>query len=252
MRIIFELDRNNDDLEGGAILMKHLKTLLNESYKNKDNDDKNIDNKYFLDEDLSTNKTKVYKTDNNEIVIANRGTSDYKDVISDVKMAFGYKDKRFDEANDILNKVKNKYKDSSIDVIGHSLGAKVAEEIGKDNQVKNVITLNKPTTPLDLFKKSKNKDKQIDIRTNKDIVSVLQPLQKDANDIVIPSETNNLYIEHKIDVLDRLNQDLLLGKGIDRLDKDDIKKLVKYVLKHKKLKNKYTNYDIELLKSLLN
>lgn len=251
MRIIFELDKNNDDLEGGAILMKHLKTLLNQSYKNTDNDDKNIDNKYILDTDLSTNKTKVYKTDNNEVVIANRGTSDYKDVLSDIKLAFGYKDNRFDEAKDILNKVKNKYKDSSIDVVGHSLGARVAEEIGNDPQVKNVITLNKPTTPTDLFRKSKNKDKQIDIRTTKDIVSVLQPFQKDANDIIIPSETNNLYTEHKVNVLDRLNQDLLLGKGIDRLDKNDIKKLIKYILKHKKLKNKYSNYDIDLLKSLL-
>jgi hypothetical protein len=251
MKIIFELDNNNDDLEGGAILMKHLKSLLNQSYNNKNNDNKNIDNKYFLDEDLSTDKTKVYKTDNNEVVIANRGTSDYKDVISDIKLALGYKDKRFDEAKDILNKVKNKYKDSPIDVIGHSLGAKVAEEIGNDPQVKNVITLNKPTTPADLFKKSKSKDKQIDIRTSKDIVSALQPLQKDANDIIIPSETNNLYTEHKINVLDRLNEDLLLGKGINRLDNDDIKKLIKYVLKHKKLKNNYTKYDIDLLKILL-
>lgn len=252
MKIIIDLDSyNENELEGGAILMKHLKTLLSQSYKDKNNDDKNIDDKYILDEDLSTDKTKVYKTNNNEVVISNRGTSGIADVVSDVKLAFGYKDKRFNEAKDVLDKVKNKYKDSSIDVVGHSLGASVAEELGKDPQVKNVITLNKPTTPLDLFKKSKNKDKQIDIRTTKDIVSVLQPFQKDANDIVIPSETNNLYTEHKVNVLDRLNQDLLLGKGIDRLDNNDIKKLIKYVLKHKKLKNKYSKYDIELLKSLL-
>lgn len=249
MRLILDY---NDELEGGAILMKHLKTLLNQSYKNKDNDDKNIDNKYFLDEELSSNKTKVYKTDNNEVVIANRGTSDFKDVISDIKLAFGFKDKRFNEAKEVLDKVKNKYKDSSIDVIGHSLGARVAEELGKnDNQIKNIITLNKPTTPLDLFKKSKNKDKQIDIRTQKDLVSALQPLQKDDKDIVIPSITNDLYQEHKIDVLDRLNQDLLLGDGIDRIDKKDIKKLIKFVLSKKKDKRKYSNYDIQLLKDLL-
>jgi hypothetical protein len=40
-------------------------------------------------------------------------------------------------------------------MIGHSLGAAVAEDLGNDPQVKNVITLNKPTTPYDLIKKSK-------------------------------------------------------------------------------------------------
>jgi hypothetical protein len=50
-------------------------------------------------------------------------------------------------------------------------------------------------------------DKQYDIRTTKDLVSMLQPLQKDKNDIVILSETKKLDSEHKIDVLDRLDQD---------------------------------------------
>lgn len=253
MRLIIDL---GDELNGGKIAIKHLKELLKETYKSKGNNTDIIDNKYKLDNELSTDKTKVYFTnddDNNEVVIANRGTSDIKDVLSDMKLIFGYKDNRFNEGQDILNNVKRKYGNYSIDSIGHSLGASVAENIGNDSQVKNIITLNKPTTPYDIFKKSKIKDKQYDIRTTKDIISVLAPIQKDTNDIIIPSETNNPYTEHKIDVLNRLNQDLIVGKGINkiRLDNDDIKRLVKYILKHKKLKNKYTNYDIELLKSLL-
>jgi hypothetical protein len=38
-------------------------------------------------------------------------------------------------------------------MVGHSLGAAVAEDLGNDPRVKNVITLNKPTTPYDLIKK---------------------------------------------------------------------------------------------------
>lgn len=240
-------------IKGGKIAIKDLKQLLNETYKNKGN---NIDtiNNYKLDDELSSDKTKVYiNNNNNEVVIANRGTSDMKDVITDMKIIFGYKDNRFKEGIDILNKVKKKYINSSIDVIGHSLAGAVAEEQGKDPQVKNIITLNKPTTPYDVFRPSKNKDKQYDIKTTKDVVSLLAPLQKNSNDIIIPSQSNNLYTEHKIDVLDRLNQDLIVGKGINkiRLNNDDIKLLIKYVMKHKKLKNKYTNYDIELLKSIL-
>lgn len=243
---------NYSMVEGSALYIKHLKSLLNQSYKSKKNDDPEIDNKFKLDNDLSTDKTKVYTTDDNQIVIANRGTSDFRDVISDIKLAFGFKDKRFKEAKEVLEKVKSKYQGIPITTIGHSLGARVAEELGDDEQIKEVITLNKPTTPLDLFKKNKKTDKQYDIRTKKDLVSILAPFQPDNKDINIPSETNDLYKEHKIDVLDRLNQELKVGKGLRRIKKADIKKLIKYVLKMKKNKTKYHNYDLDLLMSLLN
>jgi hypothetical protein len=253
MKLIIDFD-DFDDLEGGKIAIKDLKELLHETYKRKGTNTDIINNKYKLDDTLSTDKTKVYiNTDDNEVVIANRGTSDIKDVITDMKLLFGYKDNRFDEGRNVLNKVKEKYNNSSIDTIGHSLGASVAENIGNDPQVKNIITLNKPTTPIDIFKRSKIKDKQYDIKTTKDLISVLSPIQKDINDIIIPSETNNPYTEHKVDVLNRLNQDLIVGKGINkiRLNNADIKRLIRYILKHKKIKNKYSNYDIELLKNLL-
>jgi putative lipase involved disintegration of autophagic bodies len=88
--------------------------------------------------------------------MVNRGAYDKRDVLTDAKLIFGYKDKsRFNEAREILNKVKNKYPDKTIDMISHSLGAAVAEDLGNDPRVKNVITLNKPTTPYDLIKNLK-------------------------------------------------------------------------------------------------
>ena len=46
--------------------------------------------------------------------------SDVSDVLTDAKFIFGYKDKsRFNEAREILNKIKNKYPDTSIDMIGY-------------------------------------------------------------------------------------------------------------------------------------
>jgi hypothetical protein len=213
--------------KGGKIAIKHLNQLLNESYKNKQNTSERVDN-YELDKDLSTDKTKIYRdTETGDIKMVNRGTSDIKDVITDAGLLFGYKNNRYNEGRQILQQVKQKYPDKSIDVIGHSLGASVAEDIGKDPQIKNVITLNKPTTPMDLIRKSKVNDKQYDIRTSRDIVSMLQPIQKDDNDIIIPSESKNLYTEHKIDVLDRLDQDRIIGTG----------------LKNKKLKQ-LSNYDL--------
>ncbi len=78
-------------------------------------------------------------------------------------------------------------------MIGHSLSAKIAEMLGYGPQVKNIITLNKPTTPKDLIKKTKIKNKQYDIRTTGDLVSAPQPLQTGQNDIIIKSDTKNPY-----------------------------------------------------------
>ncbi len=143
-------------MKGGKISVNMMGKLLNESYKNKDKTEKNINN-FILDEDLSTDKTKVYRDlDSDDIKIVNRGTFDKRDVLTDAKLILGIKDKnRFNEAREILEKVKNKYPNKSIDVIGHSLGAKVAEDLGKnDPRIKNIITLNKPTTPYDLIRVS--------------------------------------------------------------------------------------------------
>ncbi len=45
-------------------------------------------------------------------------------------------------------------------------------------------------------------------------MSALQPFQKAENDIIIPSLSKNPYTEHKIEVLDRLPQDLVIGTGL--------------------------------------
>ena len=206
-------------IKGGKVEVKYLNKLLNESYQSKNKTAANIDDRYYLDSELSTDKTKVYVDKNtNDITMVNRGTSDFKDVMTDAKMLFGYNDKRFNEPKEILGKIKQKYTDKNIDVLGHSLGAKIAETLGDDPRVKNVITLNKPTTPKDLIKKSKINNKQYDVRTTGDLVSALQPFQTGPNDIIISSETKNPYTEHKIDTLDRLDQNLVIGTGLKGLN----------------------------------
>ena len=150
--------------------------------------------------------------------MVNRGTSDVKDILTDAKLLFGYNDKRFNVPKEILGKIKQKYADKNIDVIGHSPGAKVAETLGDDPQVKNIITLNKPPTPKDHIQKTKINNKQYDIRTTCDLVRVLQPLQTGQNDIIINSETKNTCTEHKIYVLDRLDHNLDIGTGLKGLN----------------------------------
>ena len=195
--------------------------------------------------------------------MAPKGTSSLGDVATDIKMAFGYKDKRFKDAQQKLNQIKSKYPNNKIDIAGHSLGAKVVEEIGaNDDRVNNIYTLNKPTTPYDiLFNRNKKNDKQIDIRSKKDIVSVLKPLEnKNSNDIYIEPETNNILKEHKIDILDRLDENQIIGNGLGFNGKTlklyEIKAILKIIKKHRKdldiiITGKKKNKLLEMLIVLL-
>ena len=82
--------------------------LFKKSYKSNNKTAADIDDRYYLDPGLSTDKTKVYVDKNtNDITMVNRGTSDFKDVMTDAKMLFGYNDKRFNEPKEILVVVSN-------------------------------------------------------------------------------------------------------------------------------------------------
>ncbi len=49
--------------------------------------------------------------------------------MTDAKLLFGYNDKRLNEPKEILDKVKCKSTDRSIDLIGHSLVFKLSHSI---------------------------------------------------------------------------------------------------------------------------
>ena len=219
---------------GGKISIGNLKKVLNDSYTKTGND---IDG-YKIDKELTDDTIKVYRNnDTNEVVVAPKGTASLGDVATDVKMFFGVKDKRFKSAKEKLDKVKAKYPDSKIDLAGHSLSGKIVEEIGaNDDRVNNIYTLNKPTTAFDIVTGRKGINKQIDIRTKNDMISVLKPFgTTNPNDRVIDSNTSNPITEHKIEKLNDLNQDEIIGNGLSNLS---IKEL-KVILKGIKQKNKH-------------
>ena len=200
----------NKTLKGGKMKIQDVKTLLTNSYNDKPTDV----NGYKLDKDLSGKRVQVYTDENGKVYIVHRGTHGIHDIMTDVKMTFGNVkgQKRFKYAEKIQREAENKYGKDNVTTLGHSLGAKIAEQVGKNS--KEIITYNKPTLPLDLFKKKKLPDKQYDIRTSRDPVSILQPLQKGSNDMVIDSKTINPLTEHSIDALDRLDPNLMVGSGM--------------------------------------
>ncbi len=61
-------------------------------------------------------------------------------------------------------KAEEKYKDRNhMSILGHRLGAKLAEHVNKNQPNTEFITLNKPTTIYDMNKKPK--ENQYDIKT---------------------------------------------------------------------------------------
>ena len=75
-----------------------------------------------------------------------------------------------------------------------------------------IYTLNKPVTPVDILKGRKVPKNQTDIRTSRDAVSILRPLQKGKKAITIKSDSLNLLDEHKTDKLDKLNNIMIGGR----------------------------------------
>ncbi len=230
---------NNNKVSGGKIRVKDLHNLLNSSYDNTQNDVP----PWIVDKSLSTDETQVYTNNKTpQVIVVHRGTKTAKDWMTNTKLLFGFKnDSRFKKAREIQRAAEQKYGVNNISTIGHSLGSSIATEVASP-QVKEIITLNAPLTPLDLIKKKKVGPNIYNIRTKLDPVSILKNVSNNnnKNDIVIPSTTINPLKEHSVNTLDRLDEDKLIGLGIKNMNKlkiRDLKLLIKNIKKQKKLKD---------------
>jgi hypothetical protein len=194
--------------KGGKISIGNLKNLLNASYNNKQSEVGD----YVLDPTLSSKTSKVYLNPNTgQVVVAHRGTSGFSDWLNNAVYAYGgehlYKQTpRYKEAEKVQHNAYEKYGKENISTIGHSQGGLQAELLGEKS--KEIITLNKATRP---FENTKHEN-QYDIRSEKDLVSRLNPFQpKSEKDIIIPSHSKNYLKEHSIDTLNRLDSDKDVG-----------------------------------------
>jgi hypothetical protein len=115
---------------------------------------------------------------------------------------------RYKEAEKVQRRAEKKYGASNVTTIGHSQGGLQSELLG--GRSKEIITLNKATLP---FESNKNKN-QYDIRSDRDVVSGLNPFaKKSKKDVNIKAKTYNPLTEHSGDVLDRLGKKRMIGKG---------------------------------------
>jgi hypothetical protein len=198
-------------IHGGALPANELQGLLDASY---DRDIKSIGG-WVQDEDLSTNKSKVfYDPKTGKAVVVHRGTvGTASDWNNNLTYALGcksaYKDtERYKSAKKIQDAASAKYGNSNITTIGHSQGGLQAEMLGKHGA--ETITLNKATRPFS-NKPSKN---QTDVRTTTDLVSALNPFSSAKNTVDISLKGYNPLKAHATKSLSKLGSKMI-GFGME-------------------------------------
>jgi hypothetical protein len=188
------------------ISTQKLNGLLKGSYQNNKDAAKIADqNGFKLDHELSNRQHKVYIDGRGNPTVAYTGTRTLGDIVTDGALAIGLGrfTNRFSESKNLMNSVKDKYKNRFVTTTGDSLGGSLAEHSGGDK----VITHNKGVGIDGLLKKIPNK--QIDIRAGGDVVSALSTTQSGGKRITIPKtnylnplqshDYNNLYkIDRKL------------------------------------------------------
>ena len=213
-------------IKGGKLKVVDLEELLKASYEKQPN---NI-NDFEYDKSTSSKTSKVFVNKNTgQVVVTHKGTQGLSDwfnnIIYGVSGTTGYKlTPRYREAKRVQNNAYNKYGNENVTTIGHSQGGLQAELLG--GKGREIITLNKATNPFEQSNKQKN---QYDIKSSRDVVSSLNPLN--IFDKVIKGETFNPISEHETAVLDRLeNKNENVGYGFK-----------KPLYKNKKTIKKYPN-----------
>jgi hypothetical protein len=197
--------------KGGKLSVSQFKNLLNASYDNKAD---NI-NGYVKDNSISTNTSKVYyNPETRHTVVAHRGTAGITDWANNAVYGllgekYYKKTPRYKEAKSVQENAVNKYGKDNTTTIGHSQGGLQAELLG--DKGRETITLNKATRP----KSNRKNNNQFDLRSSNDIISGLNPFQtNNGKEITIRSKIFDPLKAHKIDELNRLDGDMVIGNGI--------------------------------------
>lgn len=72
--------------------------------------------------------------DTGELIIAHRGTDDWKDGLVDATLATNYRNPQFDSAEEFTKKIQQMYPDKRIVHTGHSLGGALSQSIFVDGK----------------------------------------------------------------------------------------------------------------------
>jgi hypothetical protein len=117
----------------------------------------------------------------------------------------------------MYNGAMTKYKGYKVYLLGHSQSGMIVNNLCS-SKVQNCISLNPA------YKNASLKDNEYIIRSTGDVVSKLAAPKKYLNSVLYPNwtkehmifledKTGNPITEHKPDILDRLDQNMKIGRG---------------------------------------
>jgi hypothetical protein len=209
-------------LKGGSLKPPEIKSFLQASYEDKAPPQIND---YMLDEKLSNLYGKVYVNESlKKVVLAFRGTGMENlgtDWLNNIVLALdsnAYKlTPRYKTAVKMYNGAMTKYKGYKVYLLGHSQSGMIVNNLCS-SKVQNCISLNPA------YKNASLKDNEYIIRSTGDVVSKLAAPKKYLNSVLYPNwtkehmifledKTGNPITEHKPDILDRLDQNMKIGRG---------------------------------------
>jgi hypothetical protein len=212
-------------MKGGKLSVKEIKSFLEASYDVKDTN-KHIHG-YDMDTKLSNKWGKVFVSQNlKKVVIAHRGTRSSTDWRNNALIGIGaYQlSDRFKTGKLLQEQAEYKYQGYKFYTLGHSQAGQLVNILGKNT---TGISVN-PAYVTALNGEFQGKNEFV-IRSSFDPVSgitkglqnatmtVTNPGYNKRNNIVIPSTTRDPLTEHSIDVLDRLPQEMLIGRGKNKI-----------------------------------
>jgi hypothetical protein len=209
-------------LKGGSLTVRELKTFLNASYA--EDAPKELMG-YTLDEKLSNLYGKVYfNSAIKKVIVAYRGTGsenngeDWANNAVFMANSSAYKlTPRYKTAKTMTNAVLKKYKDYQIELTGHSQSGVIVNLLNS-KRITNAIEVNPA------YKDANLANNEYIMRSSGDIVSALTVPKKFTTGLlypnwtknhirVIPAKTNNVITEHSLDILDRLDPNMKIGRG---------------------------------------
>jgi hypothetical protein len=210
-------------MKGGSLFPHEIRDFLQASYEK--DAPLNIDG-YVLDEKLSNLYGKVYvNEESKKVILAFRGTgmenlgTDWINNLIFLVSDPGYKlTPRYRTAVKMYQDAMKKYKGYKFELLGHSQSGIIVNNLCS-NKVRNCISLNAA------YKNATLKNNEYIIRSKSDVVSKLTEPKKLINSVFYPKwskkhmitmddKTGNPITEHKVDILERLNPNMVIGRGM--------------------------------------
>lgn len=154
---------------------------------------------YKIDKPLSNDNQQVYyNPDKKKLLVNVTGTHNVSDYFTDARLALGglKNTKRYKQAEDVLQKAKQKYNEDKVVLTGHSLGASIAKNISKPTD--ETYTLNAGIT---IGEKSRPKPNQHNYRVEGDVVSLFGTNQRHTTTIPYSYDKYDPFKAHSTDAI---------------------------------------------------